>query len=310
MESAKEYLLRSANELTYEYLHPDVTESPWGEEGYPFTNYFAPEDEFAGMTADRVSFKLIWSPDTFVEWGKYSDHPVALVVTPCSVRGPFTVSVFYEFEHVGWLEGDRLEDLATRMVEEQDYGTALVLIEDFKWVGRETGHHEIVLPVKNPNAPIFRSSGRIISQQIQSTEHFEATGLGIVEILPSGFQMFRDYEWVHAAVFSGNEFPDLFKIDDVEWLTDGEIELIPNVWDSNTVDVFVYFRGKLIGAVTKTEDRHAIYQHLTRENAHRCGEVKAYEFIRHQDGSISVNLCISVRPVHRIEWQKLAAASH
>lgn len=139
--SAVQYLEESSKGQKFIYEEIPIGIGPFGDEryseaeslGFAFNSLDGgAEDlldlEFIGGEPDERSILDKWFNGESVYHGQ---HPLLLIATPRDPKGPFTISVYEEERHIGWIVGNDARGLAEHLVENFDFGAAVFEVFSF-----------------------------------------------------------------------------------------------------------------------------------------------------------------------------------
>lgn len=276
--SARDYLLKSAEGEKFEYVDLHMGEQddgPFGGDRYEpleYLNLHIP-DEVVKNEGMAQAFKDLGVPvpnqllnlpgrvlrlelevrDEMFRQGSvtFSWAEALVVATPRDPRGPFTVSVYQDWTLVGWLGGPDIEDFAIELVENFDFGCAIVPADEFEEVdGKLVLNYYLGLPLDH--LTVMRMPDEIISPEPTVPSKLEWAFEPAVIYFP------RNVSWDGKGcldVPTTNEVltADLDHPQDYSGVSEPYITLIPDVWNKESGAVFVYMHDEYVGRMSDKE---------------------------------------------------------
>lgn len=322
--SARDYLLKSAEGEKFEYREPKFAD---GYEDGPFGDYSGqgmawiavpPEEVFEyyesgqaavnGSTPGKVC-KLYFEEDTTYEvssldladsWGRS-----LLIATPRDPRGPFTVSVYQEFEFCGWLTGEGLEDFATHLVETSDYGARLVHNSVLMRDDSNRIYLKYIIFDNSYVCELMPGPATIISPGLVSPSELQWENGG------NAYELKRSVTWDSVSDYTVSiDNPDFLNAvnghDDMTWFEGDKLTFVPDVWEPERKSVFVFWDEILIGRMKEPDVAARFYQHFT-DIQHSIGTCeRGYIFRDDSDGKHYVAVSAEIRPLARVDWDLAA----
>ncbi len=329
--SARDYLVQSSlgEKFVYKdlYFSPGYDDGPFGNDEYdgiPRLDLDIPDDirdqltlvkmrdelgvnlNLAGIFGQLpLPLKLHFKENELnplIEESSFTWANMLLVATPRDPLGPFTVSVYQDWSLKGWLIGPDAEDLAIYLVDNCDYGCAVVPYEAF-----ELEDEQLVLNYLLPTTyrvDTLRLRNTFTSKSLVSPSklkwEFEPEFLG----LPRNISWEGPGEHLviveNAEVASGVSSPD-----DIDPVYSPDIFFVPDVWEANSSKVLVFIGDVYVGRFVDSEVETRFFDELTRFD-HKVGFVnKSYKgtlFQDSKDGRHYLSVDADVREVIRVDW--------
>ena len=319
--SAHEYLLASAKgpKFYFEDLpSTDWDSGPFGDDRYDGVSWL--DTEIPADVKALAELGIREMPE-LVEWpGKlltldfefleskfhtyessFSWSHLLLIATPRDPHGPFTVSVYQDWRLVGWLTGPDSEAFATHLVETQDFGAVVLPREDFDIVD---GRYILNYYLRSPTfVTVCRMPNRILSSEVNPPSKLQWDYEPEVVDLP------RRVNWETGSLvrvnLENNEKAASLEMDDVTWFDDEEIILVPDVWNKDSSDVYVYVGDGYVGRIADPSEAKEFHDGLGGVD-HKLGRARRGYFYKGEDEPNGVfEFDGAFRPILRIDWNQV-----
>jgi hypothetical protein len=315
--SPRDYLLASSKgeSFVYEELQ-SADDGPFGGEEYSGLEYLdlnAPEygsirelsglkDLFlkSGLTFEGNLLRLTFEDrdERFnPSEGASTWSNMLILPTPRDPKGPFTVSVYQDFTHVGWLTGPDSEEFAIHLVENFDFGCAIVPSRSIEEDRGELVFHYFlkeVMPVT-----ICRLPNRILS-----TERVAPSKLDW-DYEPEIIDLPRNVSWDGIGLVEATlENDSLVSFDgdhDIVHAYYEEILLMADIWTPESTDVFVYVGDKHVGRIRNPEEAAKFHKELASYEP-KLGRANRGYFYRSPGEPDGFVFDADVRSIIRIDW--------
>ena len=230
-------------------------------------------------------------------------EPLLLIATPRDPKGPFTISVYQDARHVGWLTGKDSEALAIHLVDNFDFGCAVVPVNCFDEEEEEQLSLKVFL--KEEMQVLFtREPNCLISPELVSPSqlkwNFEPAIIDLQrKVTWDGTDMVKvDIE--NKAIVESFEGED-----ELVYLYDPEILLVPDVWKEGSTDIFVYVDDEYVGRVTDPEEAAKFHEELGGYEAKLGRARKGYYYMSADGTENELWFDGDIHPILRIDWEKV-----
>lgn len=310
--SAAQYLEQSSKGTKFIYEEIPIGIGPFGDERYSDVEQlgFAFDErdgkteklldlEFIDCGSDERSILDKWLNGEMVYRGQ---HPLLLIATPRDPKGPFTISVYEEERHIGWIVGIDSKVLAEHLVENFDFGAAVFEVFSF-------------LPKNGRIDPQIRKAILDKNEATVTVSHITSKSL----TSPKELEWDSEPNFIH--LLSGmawdEEFMTTVCVEDPESLEasglpalEGIMEaayssFVPNIWDEESLEVFVFINEIYVGKICDSELSTEYFEKLTKPG-HSIGLGKRIWINRDENGVIeTLDIPVIVRDIHRIDWDAI-----
>jgi hypothetical protein len=254
--SPAQYLEQSSLGRKFIYEEIPIGIGPFGDERYSDVEQLGfAFDEREGKTEKLMELEFIdsgsdersildkWLNGEMVYRGQ---HPLLLIATPRDPKGPFTISVYEEERHIGWIVGNDAQGLAEHLVENFDFGAAIFEVFSF-------------LPKKGRIDPQIRKAildknveevkvNLITSESLKSPKNLEWDSEPSFIHLRNGISW--DEEYLTTVCVENPEAIEASGLPELEGVMEAAYSsFVPNIWDENSREVFVFVDEVYIVAV-------------------------------------------------------------
>jgi hypothetical protein len=307
--SAAQYLVQSSKGVKFIYEEIPMGMGPFGDELYSDVKHlgFAFDErsgaseslldlEFIDNASDERSILDKWLSGEMVYHGQ---QPLLLLATPRDPKGPFTISVYEAERHIGWIVGSDAHGLAEHMVENFDFGAAV--FEVFSFLPKnERIDPQIRKAILDKDEATVTVS-HIISKTLTSPKELEWDSEPSFIQLLSG--MAWDEEIMTAVCVEDPESLEASGLTELEGIMEAAYSsFVPNFWDENSREVFVFIDEIYIGKICDSELAEEYFEKLTKPG-HSIGLGKRIWVNRDENGVIeTLDIPVVVRDIHRIDW--------
>ena len=326
--SARDYLLKSAEGEKFEYgtLHmAEYDDGPFGDERYegiPRLNLELPIDPrpearalaelgLSDLLDDPISkmltpLKLVFEENEDNPLSTESSYTWAnmlLVATPRDPRGPFTVSVYQDWSLVGWLGGADIEEFAVHLVDNFDFGCAVVPSDCFD----EIDGQDVLLYNSKPD--FFEIQAMRLPNRFTSPKLSPPSKL-TWDYEPQYIELKRHISWdgpgEHLINVENPELTKYFTDEDNNVAFWGqEVRLVPDVWNEGSTAVFAFINEDYVGRFVDPAVEAKFSEELNRFD-HSVGIVnRAILFVDVEDNKPYLSIESDIRDVIRIDWKEI-----
>lgn len=309
--SAVQYLEESSKGAKFIYEEIPIGIGPFGDERYSGVEFLGfAYDERDGASEVLLDLEYIAdNPDEQGTLGKWlsgetvyrGQHPLLLIATPRDPKGPFTISVYEEERLVGWLAGGDARALAAHLVENFDFGAAVFEVFSFKSRnGRIDPRILKSILDKHEETAIV---SHIISKSLTNPSKLEWDSEPSFIHLPTGETWDGDVQLTSVCVdepdtIEASGLPELEGIMEAAYSS-----FVPNIWDDNSREVFVFVDEIFIGKICDSELADEYFDKLTQPG-HSIGLGQRIWVNRDDNGVIdTLDIPVIVRDIHRIDWE-------
>jgi hypothetical protein len=319
--SARDYLLKSAEGEKFVYREPRFVD---GYEDGPFGDYSGKgmswigvhmeevfekyESEFANLTnlpPGKVC-KLYFEDDTEYDYSNLdvSDpwKHILLIATPRDPRGPFTVSVYQDFEFCGWLTGDGLEEFAIQLVETSDYGAKLVSTSVLTRDDSGEAYLKYLILQGDYICELKPGPSRITSPELASPSQLQwENGEEVYELK-------RRVTWdsiddIIVTIDNPDFLDSVNGREDMKWFEGDKLTFVPDVWQPELKSVFVFWDEILVGRMQDQSEAERFFNHFT-DIEHSIGTAeRGYIYLDENDGKHYLAVSAEIRPLARVDWE-------
>jgi hypothetical protein len=320
--TARDYLLASAEGPKFVYVDLHMGESddgPFGGDRYEGLEHLDLSESnnsairelilyrdsllSSGLTLEGTLIRLTFEDrdERFnPNEGSWSWANMIILPTPRDPRGPFTISVYQDFTHVGWLTGPDAETLAVHLVEKYDFGC--VVIPSHSIEEADSGGHFFSYFLKEEIPfQVCRLPNRILSTERVAPSKLEW------DFEPEIINLPRKVSWdgtgMVAATLENQSIATFESENDLVYVDNQyeEIILMADVWKPGSTDVFVYVNDEFVGRISDPDEAAKFHEELGgyEPKLGRANRGYFYRFPGEPDG---FEFDADVRPIIRIDW--------
>jgi hypothetical protein len=320
--SAHDYLLESSvgKIFVYEDLHMgEYDDGPFGGEEYSglahldlsvpenaaLTEMLIPRELLMqlGMTSGGKLLRLSFE-DRDERFNPYEGSStwanMLILPTPRDPKGPFTISVYQDYTHVGWLTGPDSESLAVHLVENYDFGCAIIPSRSI-----EENRGELVFQyflIEEMPFNVIRVPNRIRSAERVAPSKLEW------DFEPEIVDLPRNVSWDGAgkveATLENESIANFEGESDLVYVSHEEILLMADIWTPQSTDVFVYVNDEFVGRISNPEEAAKFHEELGGYEP-KLGRVHRGYFYRAPGEPDGFEFDADVRPIIRIDWAQV-----
>lgn len=323
-QSARNYLLASSEGEPFVYtdLHmAGYDDGPFGDEEYTGLEYLdlSAMSEFSIAEFIALREEALNSGESFgdkflrLDFESRDDRfdpnesagtwsNMLILPTPRDPNGPFTISVYQDFTHVGWLTGPDAEAMAIHLTENFDFGCAIIpssSIDEDNWGLAFHYFFKEEMPIY-----VDRSANRILSAERVAPSKLKWTIEPVIVDLP------RNVSWDGASLVEATlENESLVEFEgehDIVRAIFQEILLMADIWTPESKDVFVYVSDEYVGRIKDSDIAAKFHDELVGYEP-KLGRVKRGYFYRSPGEPDGFDFDADVRPVIRIDWDEVEA---
>lgn len=322
--SARDYLLESSagEKYIYKELHmAGFDDGPFGDEEYSGLKHLDLSIPEGVSIQELILLKDMLSQGEFSIDGRlvtltfedrdelFNPHEGAstwssmlILPTPRDPKGPFTISVYQDFTHVGWLTGPDSEELATYLVDNFDFGCAIIPSASFQ---EELGALVLHCFLKKDMPFYFsRLPNLILSPQRVCPSELKWSYQPEIMELP------RNVSWAGAGLVEATlENDGLVEFEgehDIVHAHYQEILLMADIWTPESKDVFVYVSDTYVGRI-KDKEIAAKFHHELGGYEPKLGRANRGYFYRSPGEPDGFDFDADIRPIIRIDWNEVEA---
>jgi hypothetical protein len=234
--------------------------------------------------------------------GSYTWANMLILPTPRDPKGPFTISVYQDLTHVGWLVGSDSEALAVHLIERYDFGCAVIPSSSIE----EFGDALVFQYFLKEEAPIeiCRLPNRILSTARVAPSKLQW------EYEPEIIDLPRNVSWhgkgMVAATLENDALAKFEGENDLVYVDDKyeDVILLADFWNPESKDVFVYVDDNFVGRISSPDEAAKFYEELGGYEP-KLGRANGGYFYRTPGEPDGFEFDADVRPIRRIDWNEV-----
>jgi hypothetical protein len=320
--SARDYLLTAAEGPNFVYIDLHMggsDDGPFGDDNYSGVEHLdlrIPEDASAneiGLPIEVLSKLGIPSDGKLLKLSfedrdeRFNPHEgsrtwanMLILPTPRDPKGPFTISVYQDFTHVGWLTGPDAEPLAVHLVQNFDFGCAIIPSDSIEESDSGEFFFSYFLKEEMP-VEICRLPNRIRSAERVAPSKLEWAYEPEVIDLPRNVSW--DGKGLVSATLENDKFANFQGELDLVYVDHPyeEIILMADIWEPESKDVFVYVSDEFVGRIIDPEEAAKFHEELGGYEP-KLGRANGGYFYRAPGEPDGFDFDADVRSIIRIDW--------